>query len=349
METKMLDFGLGNRNEVMDTSGEIGNDARSPSKRPRIGLALGGGAARGWAHIGVVKTLKAAGYDAEIVGGTSMGAVVGGCYVTDTIPQLEKFATNLNKRRLFGLMDLNFSGAGLINGNKLGQLLHDNIGEITIDDLEKKYIAIATELSTGHEIWLGKGNLVQAMRASYAMPGVFKPFKIHGRWLVDGALVNPVPVSVCRAYGARLVIAVNLNTDFLCRGTVVRSHDLFDAGNDDDCAPEDIPEVSNGRAAKRLLRRQLVGPEKGPPGISRVMFDSYNIVQDRIARSRLAGDPPDIMIGPRLSHIGLFDFHRAQEAIEIGAEAAEKALDEIGFAVKALSVRETSEENMTRT
>ncbi len=334
----MLNFGLGNRNEELDTGRNADVPVYTPPVRPLIGVALGGGAARGWAHIGVIKTLHAAGFSPDIIGGTSMGAVVGGFYATNAIDTLEEFATGLNKRRMFRLMDFNFAGSGLISGNKVGDLIVENIGEDLIEDLSLKYMAIATELETGHEIWLSRGKLVDAMRASYAMPGVFKPFKVHGRWLVDGALVNPVPVSVCRAQGARLVIAVNLNSDFLGRGTVVRSHEHYTPDTRDDTQDEDVPEAKNGRAMNRLLRRQLVGTRNGPPGISRVMFDSYNIVQDRIARSRLAGDPPDITIGPRLGHIGLFDFHRAQEAIDIGVEATERMLDDIGFAVKALSM-----------
>ncbi len=334
----MLNFGLSNKNEELDPGSNDDVPAYAPPARPLIGVALGGGAARGWAHIGVIKALHAAGFAPDIIGGTSMGAVVGGFYATNTIDTLEDFATSLNKRQMFRLMDFNFAGSGLISGNRVGDMIVENIGEDLIEDLPLKYMAIATELETGHEIWLSKGQLVDAMRASYAMPGVFKPFKVHGRWLVDGALVNPVPVSVCRALGARLVIAVNLNTDFLGRGTVVRSHEHYTPGINDETSDEIPPDPNNGRSMNRLLRRQLVGTRNGPPGISRVMFDSYNIVQDRIARSRLAGDPPDITIGPRLGHIGLFDFHRAQEAIDIGAEATDRMLDDISFALKALGI-----------
>ena len=333
----MLNFGPGSRNEITDTGSGDNVQMPTPPVRPLIGVALGGGAARGWAHIGIIKTLHAAGFAPDIIGGTSMGAVVGGFYATHAIDTLEQFATDLNKRRMFRLMDFNFTGSGLISGNKVGDLIIENIGEHVIEDLPLKYLAVATELETGHEIWLAKGQLVDAMRASYAMPGIFKPHKVHGRWLVDGALVNPVPVSLCRAQGARLVIAVNLNSDFLGRGTVVRSHDHYEPDNEDTVMEEILPDAKNSHAVNRLLRRQLVGTRNGPPGISRVMFDSYNIVQDRIARSRLAGDPPDITIGPRLGHIGLFDFHRAQEAIDIGVEATERMLDDISFAVKALS------------
>lgn len=299
-------------------------------KRLSIGLALGGGAARGWAHIGVLRTLHEAGIVPDVIAGTSIGAVVGGCHAAGRLDELERFARDLSKRRVFGLVDFNFGGSGLITGNRLAKLLARGLGEARIEDLRRRFVCVATELGTGHEIWLSKGGLVDSIRASYALPGVFRPVNVHGRWLIDGALVNPVPVSVCRAFGARFVIAVNLNSDLFGKGTVVRAHDPVDALRPD-LADESAAGEGAGPAddARSLLRRQMVGPADGPPGISSVMVDAFNIVQDRIARSRLAGDPPDTTISPRLGHIGLFEFHRAEESIRIGAEAARRALDEI--------------------
>lgn len=310
------------------------------SERPSIGVALGGGAARGWAHIGVLRTLAAAGIRPDVIAGTSIGAVVGGCYAAGKLDQLETFARSLTKRRMFGLMDFNFGGSGLISGNRLGTLLENALADKRIEDLPRRFICLATELGTGHEIWLSQGDLARSVRASYALPGVFKPVQVHGRWLIDGAVVNPVPVSVCRAFGARLVIAVNLSADMFGKGTVVRGHDPHDAlaadeplDNERSASPADL----NPAGAKRLLRRQLVGTPSGPPGISAVMADAFNIVQDRIARSRLAGDPPDISIGPKTAQIGLFDFHRAEEAITAGAEATKRVLDEIEQSIVALA------------
>lgn len=305
------------------------------SGRTSIGLALGGGAARGWAHIGILKVLAEAGFAPDIIAGTSIGAVVGGCYAFGGLDQLEAFALDLNKRRILGFMDFNFGGSGLINGNRLAKLLQEGMGDIQLEALATRFVCIATELGTGHEIWLSKGHAVDAMRASYALPGIFRPVKVHGRWLIDGALVNPVPVSVCRAFGARLVIAVNLQADVFGRGTIVRAHDPHDSLPDLN-GEEKAAETADRNAARRLLRRQLVGEPSGPPGISTVMVDAFNIVQDRIARSRLAGDPPDVMIGPRLGDIGLFDFHRARAAIDAGAEAAQRMLSDITEMVESL-------------
>jgi NTE family protein len=199
--------------------------------------------------------------------------------------------------------------------------------------MERKFVAVATELGTGHEVWLNKGSLVNALQASFALPGIFRPVKINGRWLIDGALVNPIPVSVCRALGARIVIAVNLNSDLLNKGGVIHDQAAF---NEPVPMAEDSPlPGTNGRAALHLLHRQIFGRHNEAPGISAVMMDAINITQDRIARSRLAGDPPDITIGPKTGGIGLFDFHRASEAIELGASATEKQIEELKQAVRS--------------
>ncbi len=298
----------------------------------KIGLALGGGAARGWAHIGVVKALAKAGIKPDIIAGTSIGAVVGGCHAAGQLEELEEFARELTKRRVFGYLDFNLAGTGLISGQRLCDRLERHLGETRMEDLERKFVAVATEIGSGHEVWLSRGRLVDAMRASYALPGIFKPVKIDGHWLFDGALVNPIPVSVCRALGARYVIAVNLNTDISSRSATVANSDVI-AEVEKDAEPKPIT-GKNGIAVRRLLQRQVFGKTEDMPGMSSVVIDAFNIVQDRIARSRLAGDPPDAMISPRLHGMGLFDFHRADELIERGEAAAEREADDIARELK---------------
>lgn len=320
-----------------ETDRNIPVDRQEPKAgSPRIGLALGGGAARGWAHIGVLRALTKAGIRPDVIAGTSMGALAGGAWAADRLDQLEEFARSMTKRRMFGFMDWRIGGNGLISGGRLARLLETNFGETLIEELPVKYAAIATELSSGHEIWLTRGNLIQSMRASYALPGIFTPIRVGGRWLVDGALVNPIPVSAARALGARVVIAVNLHSDVFGKGTVIQ-----DSGTDPDEEP-----ASPAAAAPRNLfgnvfglpRRRVPTPHDGPRGISSVMMDAFNITQDRISRSRLAGDPPDVMISPRLNHVGLFEFYRAEESIRAGEEATERALADIAETVAALSV-----------
>ncbi len=300
----------------------------------KIGVALGGGSARGWAHIGVLRTLNEAGIFPDIVVGTSIGAVVGGCYVAGELDALEEFARDLTRRKVLGFLDFNFTGSGLINGQRLCNVLDNRLRDVAIERLSKRFVAVATEIGTGHEIWLTRGRMVDAMRASYALPGIFRPVPIEGRWLFDGALVNPVPVSVCRALGARYVIAVNVNSDSCGRGTVVPHVEML-SPPEPSSAAEQGTLARNGRAVKKLLQRQVFGRTDNSPGISRVMMEAFNIVQDRIARSRLAGDPPDIMIQPRLPAFGLFDFHRAEAMIECGVSAAKREIEDIKSEIAA--------------
>ena len=306
-------------------------------RRPVIGLALGGGAARGLAHIGIVRTLIAHGIVPNVVVGTSIGAVVGGAYASGHLDTLEEWARRLQPRNILGYLDIRLNGSGLIGGDKLAAQLEAAIGPTLIEDLPLKFATVATEVRTGHEIWLTHGRMVDAMRASYALPGIFSPVLVGDRWLVDGALVNPVPVSAARALGAEIVIAANLSSDIFTHSTTIYSHG----------APADVPEaVTETPPPKRGLGR-LFSPERtvkreffgggGRPGISSIMVDAFNIMQDRITRARLAGDPPDLLISPRVGQIGWFDFHRADDLIAFGARAAERAIDSIQEAIHVLA------------
>jgi len=212
--------GSGGGGGVTETKAPV---ERTPRTKARIGLALGGGAARGWSHIGVVRVLEEAGIVPDVIAGSSIGAVVGGCYAAGKLDELEAFAQSLTKRRVMGLLDFHFSGAGLIAGGRLQRLLDQDLTDRRVETLPVKFCTIATELVSGHEIWLTRGPLVQAMRASYALPGVFDPVMIGGRWLMDGALVNPIPITAARALGADIVICVNLNGEVRVRGTVIQS------------------------------------------------------------------------------------------------------------------------------
>ena len=308
-------------------------------RRPVIGLALGGGAARGFAHIGVLRTLINHGIVPNVVVGTSIGAVVGGAYAAGHLDTLEEWARGLQVRNILGYLDIRLNGSGLIGGEKLAAQLAASIGETLIEELPLKFATVATEVRTGHEIWLTHGRLVDAMRASYALPGIFQPILVGDRWLVDGALVNPVPVSAARALGAEIVIAANLSSDVFTHSTTIYAHGAL--------PPEPVVETEvEAKPPKRRLGK-LFSPERtmkreffgtgGRPGISSVMVDAFNIMQDRITRARLAGDPPDMLITPRVGQIGWFDFHRAAELIDHGARATERALDSIQEAIAVLA------------
>ncbi|KAA0970643.1 NTE family protein rssA [Aureimonas fodinaquatilis] len=292
-----------------------------PARRG-IALALGGGAARGWAHIGVLKALDEAQVPVTMIAGTSIGALVGGCYLAGKLREVEEFACSLTRRGLIRFLDFSITGAGLIGGMRLNRRLIEALGQTMIDDLPRKLVCVATEARTGHEVWLDSGSMVLAMRASYALPGVFLPVECGGRRLMDGALVNPVPVAVCRAYEEPLVVAVNLNYDLFGRAAVLRLR-----------ASSPTPNL-HGEAltSESELRREKVG-------IARSMVDAFGIIQDRISRARLAGDPPDLAIHPRVRDIGMSEFFRAEEAIELGYVETMRHLPEIARLQESLDRR----------
>ena len=310
-------------------------------RKPVIGLALGGGAARGFAHIGVMRTLLAHGIVPNVVVGTSIGAVVGGAFASGHLDALEEWARSLQVRHILGYLDIRLNGSGLIGGEKLAAQLDASIGHTLIEDLPFKFASVATEVRTGHEIWLTHGRVVDAMRASYALPGIFAPILIGDRWLVDGALVNPVPVSAARALGAEIVIAANLSSDVFTHSTTIYAHgapppDPAEAQVGTEAAPPPKRRFGKFFSPERTVKREFFG-SGGRPGISSVMVDAFNIMQDRITRARLAGDPPDLLITPRVGQIGWFDFHRAADLIEFGARAAERAIDSIQEAIDVLA------------
>ena len=313
--------------------------ALHPQSRPRIGLALGSGVARGWAHLGVIRALARHGIEPDVIVGTSIGAVVGGVHLAGRADALEDWARALTKVRMISYMDFRVRNGGMIGGRHLVEALRQNIGDIKIEDLATPFIAVATDLVTGHEVWLRDGDLVEAMRTSFSLPGVFEPMKHHDRWLVDGALVNPVPVSVCRALGAQMTIAVNLNADILGKerraGAIVPTVAGCDLLNELNEHEEEAKRSRIGTLAKRIFRR-----EPTHPSMFGVMISSLGIVQDRSSRSRLAGEPPDVHITPRLGAVGLFEFDRAEEIIAEGEAAVERVLPDLHDAI-SIFARET--------
>ncbi|MDD9901439.1 MAG: patatin-like phospholipase family protein [Alphaproteobacteria bacterium] len=303
------------------------------SAPPVIGLALGSGLARGFAHMGVVRALKRHGIEPTVISGTSMGALIGGAYLANRLDAVEEWAYSLNKFRVLSYLDFRVRSSGLIGGTKLMKLMENNFGDIKVEDLPHPMISVASDLVTGHEVWLRKGKLVDVMRASFSLPGIFPPVFMNNRWLVDGALVNPVPVSACAAHGARMTIAVNVNGDIIGKakrpGDSVPTIAGFELMNTE--GPEQVEEQK-----KRGLIKRIFSHDNEAPSIFGVMVSSLNIIQDRLARSRLAGDPPDVLIVPRIGHIGLMEFDRAEELIEEGEAAVERAMPDIKAAYSVL-------------
>ncbi len=301
----------------------------------RIGLALGSGSARGWAHIGVIRALEAAGIRPDIVCGTSIGALVGAAYAADELDRLEPWVAGLTWQTVVGLLDVSMNG-GLIKGDKVIQFFRARFQDKDIAQLGRAFGAVATELSSGREVWLREGSVVDAVRASLAVPGLFRPAVREGRLLVDGALVNPVPVSLCRAMGADVVIAVDLNWDLMGRRLRAARLPAEPASPD---APslldrlssgwDKLKSVANPGGAQEAAEAAVVPPQPDLPSMLEVLTTSLNIMQVRITSSRMAGEPADILIRPRLGGIGQMDYHRAVPAMAEGRRATELALPSI--------------------
>lgn len=296
---------------------------------PRIGLALGSGSARGWSHIGIIDALAEAGIEADIVCGTSIGSLIGAAYVAGRLADLRRWAEKATWREIVALMDIRLSGGGVIDGNEVVRWLRGLGVDGPIESYAKRYAAIATDLATGREVWFERGPIHEAVRASIALPGILSPAKIGEKWLVDGGLSNPVPVSVCRALGADVIIAVNLNGDLL--GRRFASEPPLDA-----TLPSQVPSEflagllkqlppALGEQATQIVQR-LLPQRPSTPGYFQVLANSINIMQDYVTRARLAGEPPHVMLAPRLRDIGLMEYNRAAEAIAEGRYCVEQAM-----------------------
>ncbi|HEX7029175.1 MAG TPA: patatin-like phospholipase RssA [Gammaproteobacteria bacterium] len=314
--------------------------------KPKIGLALGSGAARGWSHIGVIQELRAMGIEPDIVTGASVGAVVGAALAAGKLEALADWALALDRIGVIRLLDAKLSGGGFVQGKALLAAFEKQIGNPDIEELPMRFGCVATEFGTGREIWLREGKVLEAVRASMALPGVFAPLKQNGRYLLDGGLVNPVPVSLTRAMGADIVIAVNLNGDlvgydfFLDKLPVAEtSHasaeDEEDSGHDENGS---VFSKWTGSIRHRFDKyvSSLHTEKAWEPGLFDVVIGSIDIMQDRITRARMAGEPPDVHITPRLQDVGVMDFDRAEDAVRAGKEATQREKEDLLALKRAL-------------
>ena len=305
---------------------------RSGEKKPpttkiplsRVGLALGGGAARGWAHIGILSALAERGIEPGIVCGTSMGALVGGIYSAGKLDDLEAWVRTLTRREVVALIDFSVGGGGVIAGRRLVELYRRHLGTVAIEDLPRKFAAVATDLRSGSEVWLQDGPLEDAIRSSISIPGVFTPVYQRGRWLVDGGVVNPIPVNLCRALGAEIVIAVDLmgagttdtrrGSDGEARPAVVRGWGRWMHRSDE------------SPAAATAASDDGIGSAGKPPGFASVVQSALDIMQIRISRSRLAGDPPDLRLTPRVLQVNPMEFSGGEATIEEGKRVVRRMM-----------------------
>ncbi len=305
----------------------------------KIGLALGSGSSRGWSHIGVIGALAEHGIVPDIICGTSIGALVGAAAAAGNLERLGDWVAKLTKMEMARYFKFHYSMTGFVHTDRFQRFLYDYVvdEDAAIESLTKRYGAIATELGTGREFWFTKGPVLEAVWSSISLPGLFPAIPYKGRWLADGGLVNPVPVSLCRALGADIVIAVNLNGDIMRRRLGTARRALAKRSKQVEPAAAEGEEAGVKAGVVGRLRASIFSGAKAleqPPNLFEAIVSSVNITQDRITRSRMAGDPPDLLIAPKLSHIGLLEFYRGAEAIEEGRKSVERMLPEIRFALE---------------
>jgi NTE family protein len=290
-------------------------------KDTTLGLALGSGAAHGFAHIGVLRALGEMGYKPDVIAGTSVGAIIGAAYLTGEIDNIQALAQQTGLVGILGYIDVTFSRGGLVVCEKMFERFRNPATNIDIAALPKPFGAVATDLGTGREIWLREGDLLTNLRASCAIPGLFPPVQDGRHWLVDGALVNPVPVSLCRALGATFVIGVGLAASRMPLPSAALQ-----------TTPDPAKPPAEGAAwldrvgqmldeKTRQLSHTLFGERRSTPSAIEALVGSIEVMQSRIMRSRLVGEPPDVLVAPMLGRVGVLEFDRSAEIIELGYEA----------------------------
>jgi NTE family protein len=335
----------------------------------KIGLALGSGASRGWAHIGVIQALEEMGIQIDIVSGCSIGSYVGAAYASGKLAELAEWVESLTEWQVFALMGVGFHKGGLVSGLKVFKALQDNFSFDTFEQLNKPFAAVATDLYSGREVNFTSGSVIEAVKASCAIPGLFPPLLFNNRWLVDGGVVNPVPVNMCRMLGADIVIAVNLSADFrpqsLATNTIdhgnnqKKTSEFFkrsqqqiqqwfkkSGSSEQESSNQDLIEEENGLTEECLEILEPANIDESiptdlsdgsevkippAPSIINAMTGSLDILSARVTRSRLAGDPPDILIEPQLRDFGMMEFYRASELIEHGRASVKRIENQIKY------------------
>lgn len=296
----------------------------------KVGLALGSGSARGWSHIGVLRALHDLGITPTIVTGSSTGSLVAAAHASNQLDALETWARSLTKIDVWRLLDATFTGGGVMRGNRLMRTVGEHLEDRAIETMSRRFGAVAVDLDGGKEVWIQTGSMLDAVRASSGLPGLFTPTRHEGRWLVDGGVVNPVPVSLCRALGADYVIAVNLNRTVGKSDAPRPSSDMGMDQQDSETSNEGTELFARWSGLlENFVSSMRTVRQPSEPGMIEVIYTTINIMQDQISRSRMTGDPPDLIVAPRLGDFHLMDFHRAAEAIELGRAAVERVASEL--------------------
>lgn len=327
----------------------------------KIGLALGSGGARGWAHIGAIRALEEAGIKIDYLAGTSIGAFVGGIHAVNQLDELEAFVTEIDWKTIISLLDVEFPTRGLLDGDKIYDLIYSHVLDCNLEETNIPFHCVATDLLTQKATILKTGSMVDAVRASISIPGVFTPFNREQRYFVDGGVVNPVPVDVVQAMGSDIVIAINLNYPYPSPEVDTASFQQVDAQTSQtnqqllsQIKASQESETTN-KAEKQTNRIALLNniksryeavqetvlekfnnwfPEESEnesktPNIFDVIGSAINIMEQQVTQINLQLHHPDILLQPRLSQYGIFDFHQADALMQEGYRSVKEALPEI--------------------
>lgn len=322
------------------TNLSLPNNRMLSSHKKRVALVLGSGGARGFAHIGVIEELEARGYEIIGVAGCSMGALVGGIYAAGKLDAYKKWVTQLNYFDLFKLIDFTWSPLGAIKGEKVMRILGRILGDLKIEDLSIPFTSVATDLLNQKEVWFQEGSLEKAIRASIAVPGVITPVEFEGRTLVDGGLLNPLPLNQAVAWHADLIIAVNVTaaSKAATLDTLLPESPRKYLEKQDKSLSAWAKRV--GKKTNKLLRKlgswQSDKPEKISQGKAtdtnwgklNIILQSFDITQGALAQYKIAGYPPDVLIEVPRSVCSGYEFHRANELIALGQQLAKQQLDQ---------------------
>lgn len=293
-------------------------------RKKTISLVLGSGGARGHAHIGVIRAIEERGLPILNISGTSMGAVIGGIYAADELATYADWAYQLDKSDVVKLLDFSFTWTSIFKGERIIEVLKELVGDRKIEDLDKGFTAVATALEEQREVWLNDGSLFRAIRASTAVPGVFAPVDLNGRTLVDGGLVNPIPIAPTLNDSTDLTIAVNLSGTESNHGHAKRKET-----RDRELRPEGNYREKISNFVAQLLESE--DSEQATPDAADLLVKSIDVMQGAIARLKLAAYAPDVVVKIPRDACTFFEFDRAEEMAELGYERTSKALDDLGL------------------
>ncbi len=320
----------------MDSGDQPTPDPLKTPSRKTVALVLGSGSSRGWAHIGAIEALEDEGVPIDFISGCSVGSYVGAIYASGSLASLKRFVLSMDGQKVFSYFDVVFPRSGLLDGTKkVAELFSMHTSVQRFSELNIPLMMVATDLQRGEKVVLRSGNLLQALRATMSVPGLFAPARFKGRWLVDGGIVDPVPVGVARASEADVVIAVDLNSGIISRRMNKPKKNEIEKSVLE--APRfkselltkltDYYETAETNFKNKI--NDLLGRDAHTPDIIDTVMTSINIMQERITRINLAVEPPDILVQPRLGALKMMDFHQVESAIEEGYIGVKEKMEDI--------------------